>query len=1604
MIKLFGPLLVCLLGMVGILCQHFSTDDWVPVRPERVREAPDDAGARVVKEMEYALNEVNLLFNRTEEALQQQFAAHPGAVIDPLAQARALWAVHTQPLWRARERAFGAMAALAATKRFKKARMLEQPAALAHANRALRRICASARDAQMNCDAVAYRRVDGRCNNVREPQWGAQFSPFGRFLPADYGDGVAEPRRSSAPSHSSDDRGASLPNARLLSNLLFREPRPQALGPSGVSAMAAHWAALIHADLAHIGSTQMMAPDFPHASQPLPCCAMEHLLVPPGGGRPGHPECFPISVSGDDPRFRGMVTCLDYARTMVAPRSPNCSLGTREQANQATSFLDASFIYGSSSDQSYRLRALRDGKLMVTRENGHNAGETRRELPPTMETIGGPQAAQPPKCASRGLGACFVSGSEQVNFLPSLTALHTLFIRQHNRVATQLMALNRDWSDEQLFQTTRRIVIAQLQHITYEEWLPLVLGRERWVRSGLGGQERRQKGSHAEASANANDFELDLDGSALNEYASAVGLFFMTMLEGKFAHLSPEGIRSMDRPLGEWMYEPSPLMFSDRIDGIFRFMLRQPALMPGLHMSAELRDKLFRQNGPHGLDMAALIVQMGRDHGLPGYTRVREACGETAVNSFDDLVDIVVEPKRIVPIFARHFRHVHDVDLFLLGLAERPQKGALVGPTFACLLTAQFQTTMRGDRFWHSHRMDPWAFTEQQLAELRKTSLAQLICANTDVRQVQPRAFESSDDYDNFPVHCDNSSLMAGPDWRAWKDAESHIQMPFSMRTVRKAIVSFLPIFELGLERMLERRKRESQNIAKNQGIVRSGDVLFTYAQMMRPKREAIRVGRMSQVLLEATKLLMAGDARLLLEGHDNRVDAEDDGAGGDGPPPPVENQPPLHRMDAQTLQRVLAQFDISGILGNIEPFVNSIEHSGSVEECLPRDQPCDHTTPYRSPNGWCNNLRFPHYGSSFSPLRHLLPPVYDDGVDAPRSRAKNGHPLPSARLISNALHVDQPFEHSKFTHMVMQFGQILDHEVTHSPVERGPNDEVLNCTRCDSPKTLSEHCMPLPVPEGDPFFPKFDHNGEPRCLPFARSVLGQLTLGYRNQLNQLTSFIDGSAIYGSTQCEAAALRAFEGGRLNSTNLGPVNTEALPQGDQEQDCRGKPRFPCFVAGDERNSHQPGLTTIHNMFLREHNRIARQLQAMNTGWNDEKLYQETRRIVGALFQHIVFKEYLPKLIGQREVDRHDLAPLSSGYFARYDPTCDASISHPFATAAFRFGHTLIRQMFPRLNPLNYANYTEPVDLVQNFNNMESLYDHKKGGIDTILMGLLGARAMAFDRHITDAVRNHLFGFRGQPLSGLDLIALNILRARDHGVQPYNSLREFCGLSRARTWVDLATEMDPATISALQSVYEHVDDVDLFPGLVSERPMNGALMPPTMACIIAEQFQRLKKCDRFYYENEGPETRFTSEQLEEIRKIRLGSLFCQNVKSLTKIQPDVFSVPDHLANSQIPCTQFPRMNLARWMERPVCSIGNAQVPRGATKLRSPCVKCTCTAEGPKCKAIRVLNCQNLLNNFLLADIREDMACVMQCASLLRNNAGTAAAKDENGRRRR
>ncbi|VDK67587.1 unnamed protein product [Anisakis simplex] len=326
-----------------------------------------------------------------------------------------------------------------------------------------------------------------------------------------------------------------------------------------------------------------------------------------------------------------------------------------------------------------------------------------------------------------------------------------------------------------------------------------------------------------------------------------------------------------------------------------------------------------------------------------------------------------------------------------------------------------------------------------------------------------------------------------------------------------------------------------------------------------------------------------------------------------------------------------------------------------------------------------------------------------------------------------------------------------------------GPNDEILNCTECDSRESVSVHCMPQVIPPGDPYFPITLPDGRPRCLHFARSLLGQLTLGYRNQLNQVRSV--------SKELSFLFIPLLPHGALPSVH------EALPQGDQEQDCRSKPIWPCFVAGDERNSHQPALTSLHTVFLRNHNQLAVRLHYLNPHWIDEKLYQEARRIVGAQIQHVVFGEFLPKLLGWEYADKAGLLPQRSGYYKGYNPNCDAAISQPFATAAFRFGHTLVRRFFSRLDASYENRTTHPVDLTENFNYVQAVYDAKQGGIDSLIIGLLGTPAMAFDRHISTALRNHLFAQRGVPHSGMDLIALNILRGRDHGLQPYNEFRLF-----------------------------------------------------------------------------------------------------------------------------------------------------------------------------------------------------------------------------------
>lgn len=134
-----------------------------------------------------------------------------------------------------------------------------------------------------------------------------------------------------------------------------------------------------------------------------------------------------------------------------------------------------------------------------------------------------------------------------------------------------------------------------------------------------------------------------------------------------------------------------------------------------------------------------------------------------------------------------------------------------------------------------------------------------------------------------------------------------------------------------------------------------------------------------------------------------------------------------------------------------------------------------------------------------------------------------------------------------------------------------------------------------------------------------------------------MTSFIDGSTIYGSSKDEAEELRTFFKGQLR-VQTDALGEELLPADTNDLDCRMSDGYSCFKSGDVRVNEHPSLVAMHTLWVRQHNRLAKDLSELNPHWNDEQIFQETRRIVGAQMQHITYSEFLPVILGKEAIDR------------------------------------------------------------------------------------------------------------------------------------------------------------------------------------------------------------------------------------------------------------------------------------------------------------------------------------------------------------------------------
>ncbi|XP_011503270.1 PREDICTED: uncharacterized protein LOC105366506 [Ceratosolen solmsi marchali] len=575
----------------------------------------------------------------------------------------------------------------------------------------------------------------------------------------------------------------------------------------------------------------------------------------------------------------------------------------------------------------------------------------------------------------------------------------------------------------------------------------------------------------------------------------------------------------------------------------------------------------------------------------------------------------------------------------------------------------------------------------------------------------------------------------------------------------------------------------------------------------------------------------------------------------------------------------------------------------------------------YRTSDGSCNNLKELWWGSAMSTMQRFLPSAYDDGIESIR-RSVTGNPLPSARQVSDHIHEERDAPLISVTHMLMQWGQFIDHDITATGQSTAFNDSVPQCCLngglgFQPSEFMHPDCLPIAVHPHDRHLSKLSV----RCLEFVRSGPApreNCDFGPREQLSQVTSFIDASTVYSSSARRCDSLRIFRNGLMQYGKI-QSRRPVLPRDDSDLCRRGSLSTSCFRAGDGRLSEQPALISLHVIFLRMHNRLATLLSALNQHWSDEKIFQETRKIVGALVQHITYREFLPIVLGDEVMKIFDIEPLRKGYYRGYDQLVNPNIANAFSSAAYRFGHSLVQRSFIRFDR-HHRPILNNVTIHEEFSNPVNL--ETAGSVDRILLGLINQPSQKRDEFISDELTNHLFQTPGFPF-GMDLASLNIQRGRDHGIPPFVEWRIPCMLSPIRNWKELERIMVPETARKFKDLYTAVEDIDLFSAGLAERPVVGGLIGATFACIIAQQFRSLRKGDRFWYENPFIESSFTPKQLQQIRKVTLAQVLCRTLDNIDNIQPFVMLAADNIRNKRLNCDDpiLDQINLDPWIENPL-----------------------------------------------------------------------------------
>ena len=510
-------------------------------------------------------------------------------------------------------------------------------------------------------NTAAFYSYDGTGNNVANPTWGAAGTALIRIAPTEYADGVAAPA------------GANRPSPRVLSNALSAQSDDE-INNRNLTDFVYVWGQFLDHDI---------------------------TLSPSGT------ESLPITIpTGDasfDPAGTGTKT-MSFKRTIVASGTGTSTANPREQVNTVTAYIDGSQVYGSDEGRAKALRTMSGGQLKTSAGNlmpfntgGLSNANDSHMLPDTK---------------------LFLAGDVRANENPDLASLQTVFMREHNRVAAEQQSAHPTWTDEQLYQAARQMVIAELQAITVNEFLPALLGNN---------SLRRYSG-----------YKSSVNATISNEFSTTAYRFGHSLLDGELGRLNNDGTQaappiSLARAFfNTSVFDAALPNHAGDIDPFLKAAASGNAQEVDIRLVDEVRNFLFGAPGQGGLDLASLNIQRGRDHGLADYNQTRVSVGLPRVTSFAQITSDTTVQEQLKQAYGS----VDEIDLWVGALAEDHQPGSSVGPLTQRMLVEQFTRLRDGDRLWFQN-----IFGGQQLDKLEGTRLSEVIKRNTSLTSLQPNVF-----------------------------------------------------------------------------------------------------------------------------------------------------------------------------------------------------------------------------------------------------------------------------------------------------------------------------------------------------------------------------------------------------------------------------------------------------------------------------------------------------------------------------------------------------------------------------------------------------------------------------------------------------------------------------------------------------------------------------------------------------------------------------------------------------------------------------------------------------------------------------------------------